>query len=111
MAYSADGDGGSDGRSGNCSKDGAGEDGRDAKAAGGPIHLLPSSKVRFPRARQHDLAHEDIERNGRQDVGVQRLVRDDRHLREGKDIHELDDARDPATESVKATGMPITRRK
>lgn len=95
--HSADGDGGSDGRSGNCSKDGTGEDGRDAKAAGEVAHPLAAEfeKSASHAARQHDLAHEDIERNGRQDVGVQRLVRDDRHLREEGHIHELDDAQDP----------------
>ena len=45
-------------------------------------------------ARQHDLAHQDIERHRRQDIRVQRLVRDDRHLRKGGQVNKLDDPQD-----------------
>ena len=84
------------GGAGDRRKDRTGENSRDAKTAGKMAHPL-AAKLEKPAAdlaRQHDLAHQDIERHRRQDIRVQRLVRDNRHLRKGGHVDKLDDPQD-----------------
>ena len=95
--HGADGDGGGYGGAGNGGENGAGKNGGNAQAAGKVAHPFAAQveEAASHPSGEHNLAHEDVEGNRCQHIGVQCLKGNHRHLGQGGHIHKLDDAQNP----------------